>query len=87
MCLFNMQEYGDAILAMRKALKIDPYNHSTHYYLGLSLMAVDKYESAISSFTQSLLLDPDTVTPILIWGNLIMKQKKLFRPGKLLTVL
>ena len=51
LCLFYIQEYENAINEIKKALKIDPYNHKSHYYLGLSLLA-----NAIKTLSSYLIL-------------------------------
>ncbi len=56
----NAKNYSDAIEALKVAVKLDKYNPSRHYNLGLAYMGNNDTQRAISSVREAISLDPVT---------------------------
>ena len=53
-----MQEYRQAIGLYRRALRLQPDDSHSYYYLGLSYEAVGENDSARAAYDKAVALDP-----------------------------
>jgi tetratricopeptide (TPR) repeat protein len=57
---FNLKNYKDADEALQKALKLNPLHASSHFLLGMSMIAQKKRAQAVLALYNFLLLEPKT---------------------------
>ena len=55
-------KYKDACEDYLRSIEIDPNDSETHYFMGLSLSAVEKYNEAIDRFNNAIKLDEGKTT-------------------------
>ncbi len=53
------KELNKAVVAFKKAIKVDPYNPDSHNIIGLTYQRLEKYDEAIREFKQAIWLKPD----------------------------
>ena len=55
---YQIGNYDDAILNIRKVIENDPENSQAYYYIGMSYLMTQQFEDAIDNFTQSIKINP-----------------------------
>jgi tetratricopeptide (TPR) repeat protein len=69
LCFFNLQDFGNAIIAFQNATTLNPHDAQAWNNLGTVLGLVDEWESAATAFDSGINADPKYAKNYLGRGN------------------
>ena len=74
--LYESGKWAEALLELREAVRINPYNADWYYNMGLTLDAMYEYAQAIEAYRQALELSPSDVETLTALGVDSTRQKQ-----------
>lgn len=76
MILYRDQKYSEAITELTKSLQIQPAVE-TDYFLGLSYLNIQNYESALSQFRKTLAANPSFLQARFLTSTILLQQRQV----------
>ena len=83
--LLKSGRYHDAIDAFRHAIRLNPAQARTHFQLGNTYAALEKYDEAIAAYNQALQQQPEPALACVVYQELGAVYSKIRQDSKAIT--